>query len=325
MASDIIKNGVLSWVKNLTGGGQQLGGRTGTSASAGQQLGGRTTSGYEAYQTPSSGGSPSGGYGYGYGYGGGGGGSTGPTDAQKKAGKALEAIAAYGADTLTGKAGQADRVYDINDQGSKNLMQFQSENAENKAGAEWFSNLLKEQSVYDSSRDKMGNARYGSGALDLNTDVQRVHDATASGVLETLEDNLNSIDTDYYQALQSSINGRNEMAMDTEAKLREGAADFASQLVNIHPDLATGEEGDNGQVIDTDGRKVNIPDWLPTEYFDGHVREAVDPERNGHIRPDAATQRASEAGLGQGAATTQSAANRRYWEALTQSYGQRKA
>ena len=266
-------------------------------------------------------------------------GNNGPTRAQKDAARALEPIALYNQNTLLNKADQARDVYDIGDQGSKNLRDYQAANAQRSAGAEWFSNLLKEQSTTKLQRDKMGNARYGSGALDLMRDMERAHDATAATILETLENNLASIDTDYYQALQASINGWNENAMDTEAKLRELFSDYAAQINNIHPDIATGrvnegydepldeDEDEYGyefpKVIDIENRELLPPEWFKPDYYEANKRGAVVPQWMLHIRPDAATETSWKRKQNPGQQNTSSAANKRYWQALTTSYGNR--
>lgn len=275
------------------------------------------------YDSGLDGGGYGGGYGYG-GYGGGGGGSTGPTPEQEKAGDNLRAISAAQAGNLLAKQKNADKVYKINDAGSKNSMNFQAATAEKAAGAEWFSNLLKEQAVYKAQRDKMGNARYGSGALDLNQSMERAHDATAVGIIETLENNLAQIDAEYYQALQNTINGRNELAMDTAYNLRQGEIDTATQLNNIHPDLAEG-------IIDTEKHDVNGDkiEGLPDYSFKDHLLPAQRYTRRGLTRPDAATKKAYTTGAngvkpGLGQQNTSSSANQRYWDALTTTYGQRR-
>ena len=239
-----------------------------------------------------------GGGGGGTGWGGGYGGSSGPTETQRQAVENLAPIVAYQQDTLLGKADNAKDAFDISDQASANSRQFQSENAEKLAGAEWFSRLLNEQSVYTNQRDLMGNARYGSGLLDLNTMGNRVHDRNAVQVLEALEANYGNIDTAYYDALQNSVNNYNELALDTEAALRQGAADYAAQVNNISPELAVGTGDDgiaavtvNGEerpLIDTEGRTLNFPDWIVTSYYNEHKKGPVEYRHRGHIRPDQA-------------------------------------
>ena len=296
-------------------------------------------------------GDPGGGGGGGFGYlgygggGGGGGGASGPSDEVKAAGHAQKPLAAYGAQTILNKAKQGDKVYAEADKGTVNLAAYQSALAEMQAGAEYFSNLLKEQSAYDANRDKMGNARNGAGAKDLNTDMMRAHDATAATILETLEQNMGQIALEKYKALQNSINGSNEMWMDTEAKLREGVANYVAQMNNMHPDLANGKEDGFEKLIDIGSQTakkasnkakkakettasvtkgIKVPQWLTTSVFDKHFRSAVKPELQQHIRPAAATQKAVSQNLMRTGTNLASAAHQKYWDELTTDYGHRR-
>lgn len=268
-----------------------------------------------------------------YGGDGSGGGSGSPSQAQKDAAAALAPIVVYGQETIQNKANQMGDVYDIADKGNQAITNMQVRQAEKEAGAEWFSRLLKEQSAYKHQRDVMGNARYGSGALDLNTDFQRVHDANAVEVLEALEGNLSDIDVDALQALQSNINARNELGVNTEAALRQNAADYAAQLNNIAPELANGSEEGFDEIIDTENRRLNFPDWLDTRYYEEHKVAPVEEKYRGLIRPAAAVERAygtpndSFDAWAKALQTTHTnnsmAANKRYWDILTHNYGNR--
>jgi len=317
-----------------SGSSQQLGANIPNNGNAGNQSGTAYDSGY-GYDP----------YGYGgysgYGYGGNGSsgdaGSSGPTESQVKAAKALAPIVAYGNETLTNKADQANRIYNDQDKANKRSMQAQVANARIQALNEWFSRRLKLQGVMGSNRDKMGNAAYGSAYLDWLTDSQMQHDRDSTEVLETYEANLANIWNDYYDSLQQSRNGRNEFMMDTEAKQREGFADYAAQLVNIHPDIATGEytgtaeNNDEGEkwpnVVDINGRKLNAPDWLKTSLFDENYKGPVS-YKNAYmhlIRPDAARQKAYSANRKASRQRTSGSANRNYWSSLTRDYGNRRA
>ena len=128
-----------------------------------------------------------GGGGYGYSGWGSGSGDTGPTELQKNAALSLGPITAWNAETARGKAENARDAYDVANLGTQKNAAYQRDTAERKAGAEWCSRLLKEQSVYDMLRTKMGNSRYGSNTLQLNTDFQRVHDADAQACADKLE------------------------------------------------------------------------------------------------------------------------------------------
>lgn len=269
-----------------------------------------------------------GGSGSGYGYG-----SSSPSQAQKDAAAALAPIVAYGHETIKNKANQMGDVYDIADKGNQAITNMQLKQAEKEAGAEWFSRLLKEQSSYKHQRDVMGNTRYGTGALDLNTDFQRAHDANAVEVLEALEGNLSDIDVDALTALQTNINARNEMGANTEAALRQNASDYAAQLNNIAPELANGSEEGFDQIIDTENRTLNLPEWLDTRWYEAHKSQPVEEKYRGLTRPAAATERAYGTPNDTGDPWVKAlqalhpnngmAANKRYWDTLTRDYGHR--
>lgn len=284
--------------------------------------------------------------GYGYsGYGGTGGGwGSAPTDQQKKVAANLAPITRWSMDTTLGKQNNMEDVYNIADKGNENIYNVQVQNARKAAGQEWFSRLLKEQSAYEHHRDQMGQSRYGTNTNQLNTSYNRVHDANAVQVLETLENNIGDLNTDYYTALQQNVNARNELAANTEAALRASAGDYAAQLNNIHPDLAE-------DVIDEEGNTINLPDWMmlhgtnaetgettniPMNQFyatsrqDARHNPVVVPMVDDIRPPQAAQEQQWYDALGQAAlaknnkSNNRMAANKRYWDMLTNDYNHRR-
>lgn len=271
------------------------------------------------------GGWPGGGYGGGGYGGGGGGGSAGPSEAQKDAAKNLAAITNYNANTITGKAKQGDKAFDVSDQQNKNLKLFQLANAEKTAGNDWYTQQQKLQGVLSQQRDVMGNAFYGTGALDLAEDMARADDMSDVQTLNQLRENMDTIDSDYYESLMATNNSRNELYLDTEADLRQLFADYASQLNNISADLVNGEESKDGfpEIIDADGRKLKVPDWFDDEYFEEHLKEALKPEYRGLIRPDQAALTAWKKALSPHRSNYHSSANQNYFQRLFGGYNRR--
>lgn len=274
------------------------------------------------------GGNPSGGYPSGsYGYGGGGG-SSGPTDDQKKAAGNLGGIVGYNVDTTKNKAKQGDKAFDIADKQSKLQSINQTKQNKRNAGNNWYTRQQKLQSVSNWLADASGNAMYGSFYNDLNDLIARQDDMDDVAVLNQMRENQNQIDNDYFEALAANNNSRNELYMDTEANLRELAADYAAQLNNIHPDLAE-------DVIDSEGHTLNIPsgsskkksdlDFLNTSYFDEHVRDAIKPENKGLYRPANAAETAYNKGLVNRKTTSQysDSANKDYWSRARKGYQRR--
>ena len=265
-------------------------------------------------------------YGYGYGYGGGGGGggaSSGPSQGMKDAADNLSAITGYNANTITGKADNGDKAFDVSDQQNKNLQMFQLANAEKTAGNDWYTQQQKLQGVLSQQRDVMGNAFNGSGMLDLAEDMARADDMSDVQVLNQLRENMDSIDSDYYQALMATNNSRNELYLDTEADLRQLYADYVSQMNNIHPDLVNGEEDDFPELIDTKNHDLKGVDWLDTDYFSKHMREAITPEYRGQIRPDQAALTAYKQALVPRKSNYSSSSNQNYYQRVFGGYNRR--
>lgn len=268
-----------------------------------------------------------GGYGYGggggYGSGGGGGVSTGPTEEQKEAAGNLAAITNYNMGTLTGKAENADKAFDVSDEQNKNLQQFQLDNAKKTAGNDWYTQQQKLQGVLSQQRDVMGNSYYGSGMIDLLEDMARADDMSDVQTLNQLRENMDSIDSDYYQSIMATNNSRNELYLDTESDLRQLFSDYVAQLNNISADFVNGEEDDFPKLIDAKGRKLKVPSWFDADYFDEHFKQAVTPEYRGNIRPDQAALTAWRKALAPGRTNYSSSANQSYFQRMLGGYNRR--
>lgn len=256
----------------------------------------------------------SGGGGYG-----GGGGSAGPTDEQKRAAANLGGITGYNQSTVANKAAQSDKVYDISDKQNLNMQAISTLQNAQKTGNDWYKQVQNLQSVTSQLADASGNAMYGSGQQDLDDMVARRFDQDAAETLNTRRQNQNQVDNDYYEAVMATNNGRNEMYMNTEHDLRELAADYSAQLNNIHPDLV--EDG----IIDQEGHTLTPPDWLETDYFDEHVRDAIEPVTQELYRPDLSAVTANRRNLLSRNTTSQNAksANRSYWDRARLGYNRR--
>lgn len=268
--------------------------------------------------TPSDNSGGTGGYGGYGGGGGGGGGGSGPTDEQKEAFGNLGGITGYNQESITNKAGQGDKIFDVSDKQNKLMRDTQTKQNLRNAGNDWYTQQQKLQSVASQLADASGNAMYGSFYQDLNDLIARKDDMDDVEVLNQMRKNQNQIDNDYWEAIMANNNARNELYMDTEYDLRELAADYAAQGNNIHPDLVK-------DIIDSDGHTLNIPDWLKTSYFDDHFRQAVEPDTQGLYRPENAAADAKQNGLVNKDTTGQnaSAGNTDYWSRVRQGYARR--
>ena len=147
---------------------------------------------------------------------------------------------------------------------------------------------------------------YSAGAFDL------INGET----LKTMRDNANNANLSYFETLAQNNNSRNEAAADVENALRELAADYQSQLVNIHPDLATG--------MDAKNHTMTPPDWLDTDFYDEHKVEAATPDKQGLYRPDKAVSAAWDSGVASSDRNTTQSAFGSYWDRMNRGYDQRR-
>ena len=248
------------------------------------------------------------------GSGGGGGGDI--SDEEQQAFDNLGGIVGFNQDTLTGADENANRVYDVADEQSENLWKAQTKQNRRQAGNDWFTNQQNLQAVTDALRDRSGNAMNGSYLYDLWDLVARKDDQDDAAVLDAMRENQDQLNASYFEALASNNNGRNEQAMKTESSLRELASDYVAQGNNINPELVE-------DYIDAENHDLDIPDWLTIDWFDDHLREALEPEEQGFYRPDDAAEEARRKGLLKPVRNTASSANRSYRDKLFGAYSRR--
>lgn len=255
-------------------------------------------------------------YGRGGGGGGGGGGSTGPSDEQRKAFGNLGGIVGYNADTLKDQYGDQMGIYDIADQMNQNLRDENIAQAKTKAGSNWFRQHLKLQRTASALNDRSGNAMRGSYLYDYRDLLAVADDNIDAETLDTQRENINSALLSYFEAKADDVNNRNQAALATEQGLRELYADYIAQGNNIHPDLVQGQ-------IDAKNHTLKGSDWLKTDWFDDHLVQAAEPERQGFYRPDYANDSAYRQGLKGGDYNTASSAVGSYWDRMNRGYDQR--
>ena len=248
--------------------------------------------------------------------GGGGGGGGDISDEEQKAFDILGGLTGFNQDTLTGNDENANRVYDIADEQSKKLRNAQTKQNRRKASNDWFTNQQLLQAVTDALRDRSGNAMNGSYLYDTWDLIARKDDQDDAAVLDAMRENQDQSNASYFEAIASNNNGRNEQAMKTEASLRELASDYIAQGNNINPELVE-------DYVDVENHDLDLPDWLKIDWFDDHVREAVEPEDQGFYRPDDAAEEARHKGLLKPVRNTASSANRSYRDKLFGAYSRR--
>lgn len=257
-----------------------------------------------------------GGYGGYGGYGGRGGGSSGPTANQKKAGNLLGSITGYNADTIKNNFDNMMDAFDIADEQNENLKNANIMLAKQKANADWFPQLYKLQVVNQELKKRAGSGARGSLLYDMADRIAGAFDMINGETLQTMRDNTNNALLSYFETKAQNINSRNEAAADVENALRELAADYQAQLVNIHPDLATG--------MDTGNHTLTPPDWLKTDFYEANKVSAATPETQGLYRPDKAVSTAWDSGVAKSDKPTASSAASSYWDRMDRGYDQRK-
>lgn len=251
-----------------------------------------------------------------YGYGGYGGGSPGPTSEQRQAASNLGGIVGYNADTLRDKYDQSMQTFDLADEQNRNLRDNNILLAKQGAGGDWFRQHKKLQATTSALNDRSGNAMRGSFLYDYRDLLAAADDMIDSETLDTQRQNENSILQSYFESLAQNNVSRQEAAMDTESSLRELYADYVAQMNNIHPDLAE-------DLIDGEGHTLNGVDWLDTDWFDRHRREALAPDRQAFYRPNEANSAAVSSGTRNKDTSRSSSVMRSYWDRMDRGYDQR--
>lgn len=244
--------------------------------------------------------------------------SSGPSDDDRKIAANLGGVTGYNQQTILNNADNGFKVYDVADDFTNNAHNVQTTQNKQSAGANWYTQQQKLQSVTSQLADAAGNAMYGSFLNDMNDAIARRDDQDDVAILTQMRENQNTLDNDMYEALQQTRNARNELSMDTENDLRELIADYAAQTNNIHPDLASG-------LIDTEGHTINVPDWLQQDYFDEHLLQAIQPETQELYRPENAAATAANQGLTKNNTKSQfsSSGNESYWDRMNKGYSRR--
>ena len=285
-----------------------------------------------------------GGYGYisgGYSsYGGGGGsGSTDPTKEQKAAGKALGAVAGKQAGVLRDKFNNTKNALALANKNAEKTMNLNAHAIGRSSTAEWYHNALENpQKAFATLRNKSGTSMNGSSRLSMIDDIQRVYDdATVAAITNEIQQKNDNI-YEYIQTVNKNNTDINKMAADIESALAQGAIDYVTQLINIHPNLINGKEKNFDKLVDTKafdkGTKnvtakqasdaIKIPAYLDyAGFYNKNKQNLVTPPYLTQIRPADARGTVLKKGLTAGASNVASAANINYLNALNTPYGQR--
>lgn len=289
-------------------------------------------------------GTPSSSWGYG-GWGGGGGGSTGPTDEQEDAAIALGGVAAGQAKAAKDKFNNVKDTINAANLNAKKTADLATHAIGRSVASEWYHNAYENpQKIAAAMKEKAQQALSGSTRWAFNDNFQRVVDDATVDVINNEIEQKNDVMYELANTINKNITEQNKMAADIEGSLYQGAADFFTQLINMHPDLV-GKDGPFGQllksgVFKTDNAKqkkanakvsqnkaagtISYPSFLsPGNFYKENKGEFVTPKYINFGREGLAREKArSKQTVSQ--PNVASAANPEYLNWLSTDYGSRR-
>jgi len=238
---------------------------------------------------------------------GGDGGSSGPTDEQRRAADQLADVASHNVSALQNKYAQGRNVYDISDQQSRTLADTQTRQNKRNMSDDWFSQIKKLQGTANTLKGTSGESLNGSNYYQLLDLLERADADIDSETLSTQRRNQDTINNDLYEALSQSVNGRNELAADTEYSMKQVANDFNAQLASMHPDLFDEKAGD----------------WWATGdgWYEGNKVPAATITEQGFYRGPNEQYEANK--MYEQNTSNASAANTDYWDKMLKNYNKR--
>jgi len=270
------------------------------------------------------------GYGYGYGYGGGGGGGG------KSAEEAQEETQAQINNTA---ANYGKRGEDLSKQGVQNLDSLKTQISQNKAlydntrrqnmmQVDWQPNQQKEQSTLKTLRDRMGNAAYGSGLVDIVEGLARVDDMNDVQLINAYKQTSNQAYDNWFQANEDLIADYVEQVTAIQDEFSKLYAQYWSTLSNINPLLASaeniekstrGEESEHGEGTDyfklPGATGLLASEALKELYKIPERASAINPYTKDYVRPDRDVSKINTM-QNTGTRQTQTAANKGYIDNL---------
>lgn len=191
----------------------------------------------QAQTAPSSGGG-GGGYGGGGGGGGrrrGGGGSSG-VDPKEKLQATVDNLGdIYGRKKkdLEGQTKNALNV--IKDKQKANNAALLQQQTQIKKNSDWQPNQQKEQSTLMALRNRMGNAAYGSGLVDLTEGIGRVDDMADVQLINTYKNNMDDAYSNWFQANTELVGDYNSALDEADQKMSDLLNQYQAALNNVSP------------------------------------------------------------------------------------------
>lgn len=137
-----------------------------------------------------------------------------------------------------GKQGKA-ALKDIERGIKANDALFKEQQRQIETSIQWQPNQQKEQSTLAALRNRMGNAAYGSGIVDLIEGMSRVDDMNDVQLIETDKQNRNAAYNNWYQANESLLSDYNKQVNAINDEFSKLYSQYFSALSNINPLLAS--------------------------------------------------------------------------------------
>ena len=187
----------------------------------------------------------------------------------------------------------------IKDQIAQNTALYNANRRQANRQVEWQPNQQRQQSVLGALKDKMGNAIYGSGFVDLMEGLARVDDMNDVSLINAWTQSDNSLFDNWFQSNEDLISDYVEQVTAIKDEFSKLYSQYWSTISNINPLLAAanniaksakGESSSVGEGTDA----YTLPgalNLLPTEelqkMFEIPERaSAINPYTRNYVRPD---------------------------------------
>ena len=146
----------------------------------------------------------------------------------------------------------------INQQIEANNALLKQQNVQNQRNIAWQPNQQKEQSTMMAMRNRMGNAAYGSGIVDLMEGMGRVDDMNDVELINTYKQNSDNAYNNWFQANESLISDYNDQVTSINDEYSKLYSQYWSTMSNINPELATKENLDKAAKNASATSKANV-------------------------------------------------------------------
>lgn len=116
---------------------------------------------------------------------------------------------------------------------------LKSQQSQINRNVDWQPQQQKEQSMMMALRNRMGNAAYGSGIVDLMEGMGRVDDMADTQLINTWKQNMDNAYNNWFQADTELVGDYNEALADSQQKMSDLLSQYQAALNNVNPLAAT--------------------------------------------------------------------------------------